>query len=173
MSFTIRAARAADLPTLQLLVRQSYAAMAQHPSLFLGRTEEATWLKSADEAIEAELTEATFEKAYCGDSCLWVAEEPGASGAGAVVGCVGLKREPGKPAELVRMAVLKDARGGGVGAQLIAHVFEHARRAGVRSIMLVTANPRAAAFYAKHGFRRSLAVWLCTIGAIFRMTRAL
>ena len=143
--------------------------MAQHPSLFLGRNDEARWLKGANEAIEAELTEGTFAKAYGGDNCLWVAEE----GGGAVVGCVGLKREPGKPAELVRMAVLKDVRGGGVGAQLLAHVLEHARRAGVRSITLVTANPRAAAFYAKHGFRRSLALWLCTIGAIFRMTRAL
>ena len=107
---------------------------------------------------------------------LLVAAEAG--GAGAVAGCIGLKRKPGAAsAELVRMAVRPDARGSGIGALLMRAFEAHARGLGARSAWLVTANPRSAAFYARHGFARSTVrsqlVRLMTCGAISVVHRKL
>ena len=156
----IRKATTADLPSIQTLIRDSYAAMADYPDisaqlLAASNVTDASWKKASEIAIGKKLTEDTFGCAYDGlNNLFWVAEEEG----GLVLGCVGLERA--KPtdsqADVVRMAVSRDERGGGVGGKLIAHLAEHAkyRMEGVETLHLTTANPRAANFYHKHQFER-------------------
>jgi N-acetylglutamate synthase-like GNAT family acetyltransferase len=66
----------------------------------------------------------------------------------AVVGCVALKHNAlCDEGELVRMAVSKSLRGGGVGHQLYAALEAHCRVLGVHRVHLMTANPNSASFY--------------------------
>ena len=147
-------------PSIKTLIRDSYAAMADYPDisaqlLAASNVTDASWKKASEIAIGKKLTEDTFGCAYDSlNNLFWVAEEEG----GLVLGCVGLERA--KPtdsqADVVRMAVSRDERGGGVGGKLIAHLAEHAkyRMEGVETLHLTTANPRAANFYHKHQFER-------------------
>jgi N-acetylglutamate synthase-like GNAT family acetyltransferase len=175
MPVLVRRATIEDLTTVHQLIRDSFVAMAEHPSLLMrlmmGGTGEQTWLKMANAAIEKELTEQTFELAYSGQNCFWVAVD---SDSQRVVGCVGLKREgESSSAELVRMAVEKKGRGKGVGQVLMQHLAEHAKSQGVLELHLKTGNPRSAYFYEKSSFTRNYLVWILTGATLFAMRRIL
>jgi ribosomal protein S18 acetylase RimI-like enzyme len=63
--------------------------------------------------------------------------------------------ETEQPVELWRFYILKDWHGGGLAHRLMAAAMEAARELGGRNIWLSVweRNPRAIAFYEKHGFR--------------------
>jgi GNAT superfamily N-acetyltransferase len=58
-------------------------------------------------------------------------------------------------AEVQKLAVRRDRRGGGIGAALLAAAAEHARRLGLRLLWLTThADTRSDSFYARCGWTR-------------------
>lgn len=65
-------------------------------------------------------------------------------------------RYPGKAAVVHRLMVLPEAEGTGVAGRLLAFAESAAAREGFDCVRLdmFTENPRAVAFYDKHGFRR-------------------
>ena len=75
---------------------------------------------------------------------------------GQPVGCAGLKEVDTGIAELKRMYVAPSARGHGVARALLAGLEDHARRAGVSRLRLITgeAQPEAVALYASAGWER-------------------
>ena len=81
---------------------------------------------------------------------IWLAEE-----AGVVVGMVGLmpENDEGSP-EIEPLIVTPEARGTGVGRQLVEHVLEVARDLGVRDVIVraVGRNAEALRFYHEMGF---------------------
>lgn len=68
-------------------------------------------------------------------------------GTGRAVGTVRMTRD----GHVGRMAVLAGHRRRGVGAALLAHLVEHARRAGLATLHL-NAQTTAEGFYRRHGF---------------------
>jgi len=68
--------------------------------------------------------------------------------------CGGLKRLDAKSAEIKRMYVVPQARGGGLGRSLLAALEEEARRLGYRRAPLDTGprQPHARALYASAGY---------------------
>lgn len=84
----------------------------------------------------------------------WVAKD----GAGGVVGTIGLRDIGDGMGALRKMFVARDWRGPGhrVALSLVETLLAHARRAGLRSIVLGTTEAFRAAhrFYEKNGFRR-------------------
>ena len=96
------------------------------------------------------------------DSRLWLAEDD----TGRDIGYVFLKLErplptsaavaPTRPAELVRLYADRSWHGGGVGAALLDTCVREAAAAGADLLWLGVwqENPRAIAFYEKHGFQR-------------------
>lgn len=74
---------------------------------------------------------------------------------GMAIGCGALRLAPGF-AELKRMYVMPEARGGGVGRRLLAHLEGLAADAGRPLVRLETgiAQPEAIALYERSGYRR-------------------
>ncbi|MBT8396736.1 MAG: ribosomal protein S18-alanine N-acetyltransferase [Gemmatimonadetes bacterium] len=58
--------------------------------------------------------------------------------------------------ELANLAVQKDARGRGIGSQLLDHVISHAEAVGVESLFLEVrwSNEKASRLYARRGFHQ-------------------
>ena len=96
-----------------------------------------------------------IEKSYMSSeiSHMWVAEWNGK-----VVGMLGLicneNHEPGV-AELQRMVVVPSCRGKGIGKKLLNELTAHARKQGIKKLVLSTASIQAPAIqmYKKHGFK--------------------
>jgi ribosomal protein S18 acetylase RimI-like enzyme len=80
----------------------------------------------------------------------WVAEADGAS-----IGYAQIKVGADHSAELVRIYADRVWHGRGVGQALLDHCVDGARAAGAKTLWLGVweRNPRAIAFYEKHGFR--------------------
>src|SRR4051794_40775974 len=74
--------------------------------------------------------------------------------AGEPIACGGLRRLPDGAAEVKRMYVVPDARGRGVGAELLARLEDEARRLGYRRVRLDTAAKltEAQALYRNAGY---------------------
>ena len=92
-----------------------------------------------------------------------LAEQPGLTGAAELVGYAHLIRGAAPdavtgpdPMELKRLYVGQAWHGRGIAAALMAAALGAARQAGARTLWLGVweRNPRAVAFYAKHGFQR-------------------
>ena len=82
-------------------------------------------------------------------SCFWVAEVDGE-----IKGMVGIQRRSGQEAELRRMSVASDARGQGIGRQLLKTVEDFCRKRGYARVRLTThimLKP-AIALYRKNGY---------------------
>lgn len=82
-------------------------------------------------------------------SCFWVAEVDGE-----IKGMVGIQRRSDEEAELRRMSVASDARGQGIGRQLLETVEDFCRKWGYARIRLTThmmLKP-AIALYRKNGY---------------------
>jgi len=160
----VRQASTEDLDAIHELIRQSFSAMKAHTYLW-----HSFWDSSAEKMIQGELSKENFHATYFAnvsepDNCFWVAEKVAEK---TVIGCVGLKRK-GKSAtevELVRMSVNATARGQGVGSMLVHELCTHVkeRLSGVEKIVLTTANPDSAKFYAHVGFNM-YSRWLFTYG---------
>ncbi len=77
----------------------------------------------------------------------WVADE--------LVGCGALKRLDGARGEIKSMRVADEWLGKGVGRAILAHIVDHARDAGLKSLWLETGKPFQAArvLYERAGFR--------------------
>jgi len=83
-------------------------------------------------------------------SCFWVAEVDGE-----IKGMVGIQRRSDEEAELRRMSVASDARGQGIGRQLLETVDDFCRKWGYARVRLTThmmLKP-AMALYRKNGYR--------------------
>ena len=124
-----------------------------------GESMREMWASGAEKAIkEGDLVEATFVRDYLASTdgaSFWVAESQELG----VVGCVGLKRKGLHDGELVRMAVSEQSRGKRIGQMLVGALEAHCAEHDIRRVHLITANMRAASFYAKkcgfsltHGF---------------------
>ncbi len=74
--------------------------------------------------------------------------------AGRLAGIGGIELQDGAVAELKRMYVRPDRRGGGAADALMAALLEHARGHGVRLVRLETGDVQHAAlrYYRRHGF---------------------
>lgn len=83
------------------------------------------------------------------------ASRGGTDGAAMVAG-YGILLNAGEEADLVNLAVDPALRGRGLGAALLEHVVEEARRAGVRAVFLEVRASNAAAIglYSTRGFRQ-------------------
>lgn len=77
------------------------------------------------------------------------------SSEGEVIGVVGLEELHGT-AHLVRMVVLKEYRGKGIGRRLVDHVEAEARQRSLSKVWLDTSTqlPDSMAFYARIGYRK-------------------
>ena len=145
----VRCATVNDLPAVHQLIRESFAAMAEHSCFGAD-----FWARGADELISKELNATEFENEYFRKgpgTHFWVAT----SSSEGVVGCIGLKHSSpeSNEAELVRMAVSANVRSCGVGSVLMNQLLTHARSTpAISKIHLTTGNPRSAIFYQKHGF---------------------
>jgi GNAT superfamily N-acetyltransferase len=75
---------------------------------------------------------------------------------GGAVGCGGICRFDETRAELKRMYVAPQARGLGLGRQVLEELEAHARRLGYRGIVLETGDrqPEALGLYASAGYER-------------------
>lgn len=75
---------------------------------------------------------------------------------GGAVGCGGICRFDETRAELKRMYVAPQARGLGLGRQVLEELEAHARRLGYRGIVLETGDrqPEALGLYASAGYQR-------------------
>ena len=72
--------------------------------------------------------------------------------AGEDVGLVTVRREEGL-LRLLQLFVLPEAQGQGIGSQVLAQVLDEARRAHHPvALRVLKSNPRAKAFYQRHGF---------------------
>jgi GNAT superfamily N-acetyltransferase len=76
--------------------------------------------------------------------------------AGEIIGSVGLYRIDDDTCELRKMYLRRDARGRGLGRQLLDHAMAAARTLGCRKVTLETASvlQEAIALYERAGFRR-------------------
>ena len=155
----VRQATSHDLPHIHNLIRSSYAAMND----LTGDPLREMWASGAEKSITSgDLVEKAFLKEYLNGETganFWVAEVLDLG----VVGCVGLKRKSLHDGELVRMSVNEAVRGQNIGKVLVTCLEEHCAKVGIRRIHLVTANTRAASFYAAkcnfsltHGFSHSV-----------------
>jgi len=126
-----------------------------------GETLKEMWRTGAEKAIvSGDLVEESFSKEYLqtAGANFWVAEL-----SGEVVGCVGLRRRGLYDVELCRMSVNAERRGYGIGEGLVKVLEDHCSANRLHRIHLITANNRAASFYAKkcgfcltHGFTHSM-----------------
>jgi GNAT superfamily N-acetyltransferase len=75
---------------------------------------------------------------------------------GHAVGCGALRRLDPATGEIKRMYVAPSARGGGVGARILAELERHARALGLRRLVLETGERQASAvrLYERAGFVR-------------------
>ena len=94
----------------------------------------------------------TFAKEYFADGAgVWLAEEDGT-----VVGCIALRKLPGKPGcgEIKRLYVRPAYRGQGIADLLLATLEDYAKRFGYEWLYLDTAADMKAAalFYERKGF---------------------
>ena len=83
---------------------------------------------------------------------------------GRIVGTLGLHPEGNGVCELRKMYLLREARGRGIGRELMDRTLTHARRLGFRRIELETATPlvEAIALYKRYGFRPIRSDRLCS-----------
>jgi GNAT superfamily N-acetyltransferase len=139
----IRPPVAEDLPAIHDLLRQSYAAMADHYP-----DQKERFVLSAETAIQSgDLEAAHFLAEYVtsakSTSRFWVACDSELG----VVGCVGLKRLGADDGELCRMSVSSANRSKGVGSLLVQTLVQFCRAHHILRIQLTTANPMAARLY--------------------------
>jgi putative acetyltransferase len=75
---------------------------------------------------------------------------------GAPVGCGALRRLGPATGEIKRMYVAPSARGGGIGARILAELERHARELGIRRLLLETGERQVEAvrLYERFGFAR-------------------
>jgi GNAT superfamily N-acetyltransferase len=102
---------------------------------------------------------ATFWRRVCasaarGERVLLAAEDARGSIVGTVQLLLDLPENQPHRAELAKMLVHRRARHRGVGAALLAHAEEHARRLGRTLLTLDTASEDAARLYARYGWQR-------------------
>lgn len=119
MSIQIRPIAAGDNPQIAAIIRQTLAEFgANRPgTVYFDPT-----------------TDHLFELFQTTGAAYWIAEE-----AGKMLGGVGLFPTEGLPArtaELVKMYLLPEARGKGLGRQLIQHCLDWAKQAGYRQVYL-------------------------------------
>jgi GNAT superfamily N-acetyltransferase len=86
---------------------------------------------------------------------IWIAEL-----GGRFAGSIAVKGLPDQASQLRFLLVEPEARGRGIGKQLVQRVLDHARDHGDRRIVLDTASDLTAAraIYAAHGFQRTASV---------------
>lgn len=144
---TIRTATELDIPSLGSLIKESFFSLSEH---YGDESHHNIWHNGASDVMAKDLSEEQFEKEYFTQpgGHFWVAECDSK-----VVGCVGVKRVNTDEVELVRMAVSGASRSLGVGSQIVAALLAHCREHKICRVLLHTANPRAANFYTKCGFR--------------------
>ncbi len=137
MSFAIRRIQPADNPVIATIIRNTLEEFgANHPgTVYYDKT-----------------TDALFELFQKEKSVYFITEKDGK-----IVGGGGIYPTDGLPAdtcELVKMYLLPEARGTGLGSQLITHCLEHAKDFGFSKVYLETMNELKAALkvYARMGF---------------------
>ncbi|HMU59164.1 MAG TPA: GNAT family N-acetyltransferase [Chitinophagaceae bacterium] len=137
MSFAIRRIQPADNPVIATIIRNTLEEFgANHPgTVYYDKT-----------------TDALFELFQKEKSVYFIAEKDGK-----IVGGGGIYPTDGLPAdtcELVKMYLLPEARGTGLGSQLITHCLEQAKDFGFSKVYLETMNELKAALkvYARMGF---------------------
>ncbi|MBK6938417.1 MAG: GNAT family N-acetyltransferase [Chitinophagaceae bacterium] len=137
MSFTIRPIQPADNPVIASIIRNTLEEFgANHPgTVYYDKT-----------------TDALYELFQKEKSAYFIAEKDGK-----IVGGGGTYPTDGLPAdtcELVKMYLLPEARGTGLGSQLITICIEQAKTFGFNKIYLETMNELKAALkvYARMGF---------------------
>jgi N-acetylglutamate synthase-like GNAT family acetyltransferase len=153
----IRSATVADLPRIVDLIRQSFAAMAEHygnPSF------NHVWTQAVEEAEKEDINAEQFLLTYFSSpgSSFWVVEDQ-TSG---VVACAGLKRKSSDEAELVRMSVDSSSRGRGTGSILMRHILAHCKAHKLSRVLMTTGNPLSQGFYEKCGFS-TVKTWTRTL----------
>ncbi len=137
MSFAIRRIQPADNPVIATIIRNTLEEFgANHPgTVYYDKT-----------------TDALFELFQKEKSVYFITEKDGK-----IVGGGGIYPTDGLPAdtcELVKMYLLPEARGTGLGSQLITHCLEQAKDFGFSKVYLETMNELKAALkvYARMGF---------------------
>lgn len=137
MSIFIRCIQPADNPVIATIIRNTLEEFgANHPgTVYYDKT-----------------TDALFELFQKEKSVYFIVEKDGK-----IVGGGGIYPTDGLPAdtcELVKMYLLPEARGTGLGSQLITHCLEHAKDFGFSKVYLETMNELKAALkvYARMGF---------------------
>ncbi len=137
MSILIRPIQSADNPVIATIIRNTLEEFgANHPgTVYYDKT-----------------TDALFELFQKEKSVYFIAEKEGK-----IVGGGGIYPTDGLPAgtcELVKMYLLPEARGTGLGSQLITHCLEQAKDFGFNKVYLETMNELKAALkvYARMGF---------------------
>lgn len=137
MSIFIRRIQPADNPVIATIIRNTLEEFgANHPgTVYYDKT-----------------TDALFELFQKEKSVYFIAEKDGK-----IVGGGGIYPTDGLPAdtcELVKMYLLPEARGTGLGSQLITHCLEQAKDFGFSKVYLETMNELKAALkvYARMGF---------------------
>ncbi|MBB1195756.1 GNAT family N-acetyltransferase [Curtobacterium flaccumfaciens] len=90
-----------------------------------------------------------FERALSGSWIVCTVRDD----AGRLVGMGRLISDGALHAFVTEMIVTEEARGGGIGGQVLARLVDEARRRGVDDVQLFAARGRAE-FYERHGFER-------------------
>ena len=136
----LRDATLEDLPAIQGLIKESFAAMGPYyPELAdMFNSYGGDSFKDTDD-----LHETSFMKTFHGCS-FWVCEKDGK-----VMGCVGLKRHGEDDGELVRMSISAELRGGGIGQIVVKKLTDFCLQRDILRVTAYTANPGAAKFYEK------------------------
>lgn len=113
--------------------------------------EEAPYAFGSTLAGEQQNTEADWRKRVKARRLLVIAKA-----GDAVIGTVGAYGEP-PVIDLITMWVAPEARGRGVGAELVQHIIAHARASGCEAIKVAVSedNDRAERLYARAGFVRT------------------
>ncbi|MGN6409413.1 MAG: GNAT family N-acetyltransferase [Curtobacterium sp.] len=102
-----------------------------------------------DETGWADWTLDHFERALSGSWVVCTVRDD----AGRLIGMGRLISDGALHAFVTEMIVTEQARGAGIGAEVLARLVDEARRRGVNDVQLFAANGRAA-FYERHGFER-------------------
>ncbi len=161
----IRGATIADLPSIHQLIRESFEALNDfHPT---NQIIKAFTESNIKDVVDHELQDGPFQQMYFSspDNYFWVAEHTEQG----IVGCVAIKRFNNEESELVRMAVSKSCRSGGIGGLLINELFSFCVDHRIMRIFLTTANHLSSKFYIKNGFVTTASFPWTMHGADFRV----
>ncbi|WIB37126.1 GNAT family N-acetyltransferase [Curtobacterium sp. MCJR17_043] len=105
--------------------------------------------RSTTRLVGGDWTLDRFERALSGSWIVCTVRDD----AGRLVGMGRLISDGALHAFVTEMIVTEEARGGGIGGQVLARLVDEARRRGVDDVQLFAARGRAE-FYERHGFER-------------------